>query len=198
MPKYGLISKRDIETLELTMLHVLYHFTETNNIYTGEIGVYSGDTSRGINEFITKRGKNNGHTAIDNNADKPVEIPFEGCRLIIGNSNEVYNQINDEHFHLLFIDGNHSFPMTVSDFFCYKDKVKLGGFILFHDTGRHIKQFKDYQKIGSDTDPDMYIKCRKALKKIGLLDDKFDGWKLFLDSADDKDEAGGMTVIRKI
>lgn len=198
MIQYGLISKRDWDTLELTMLHVLFYFAEVGTISTCEIGIHAGDTSRAINQFILSKGYKNSHTAIDNNHDFEVVNPFPDCVLIIGNSNEVYNRLENNSQHLLFIDALHTFPATVSDFFCYEQKVKVGGYLCFHDTGIHISDFHDYQRVGSKDDKDMYIRVRSALKRIGLLDDKFDGWKLVFDTADNENLAGGICVFKKL
>lgn len=206
MIKYGLISEVDAKVIEKTLNRIIMPPSMSDEyIYTLEIGIFDGQTSRAINEYVLSQGKKNVHTAIDNNKDKEVLLPFEGCNLMIGNSSEVYNLYPDNMFHFGFIDGNHSFPMVVSDFFCWKDKIKKDGYMAFHDTGRHIKRMTDYQRIGSETDEDMYISVRKALNKIGLLnDDKdlskppFPGWQLIYDEADGNDLAGGVCVFKKL
>ena len=204
--KWGLISKLDSETLMKT-LDMVMKMCPKGMVYTTSIGIFDGDTDRSINQYITNRGRANVHTAIDNNKDKEVLKPFPECNLIIGNSNEVYNQLKDNSQHLIFVDGNHSFPYVISDFFCYADKVKQGGYMAFHDTGSHIREFKDYQGIGNVLDADMYISVRKALCKIGLLweedsdlfiDRYAEEWELVFDQADKNDEAGGFCVFKKL
>lgn len=206
---HGLISNMDANVLEKTLKLIINEFPE-HKIYTTEIGIYNGETSRGINQYIGAWGRSNHHTAIDNNKDKEVLLPFPECNLIIGSSNEVYNQLEDNSQHLIFVDGNHSFPMVVSDYFCFAPKVKKGGYLSFHDTGRYIKEFKDYQGLGSVRDADMYISVRKALNSIGLLKDKFSpsayvhetlsrfNWELVFDEANINDEAGGICVFKKL
>lgn len=106
------------------------------------------------------------------------------------------------------ISGGHSLIGVILDFYAYADKVKVGGFFCFHDTGRHIKSFKDFQH-GDKENPDAYISVRKALQKIGLLyPDNFSDrkhlhhamydWELVFDEADENDLAGGICVFRKI
>lgn len=212
MPKYGLISKVDASVIEKTLDFIISKFPE-EDIYTTCVGIFDGDTDRGIHEYLLQKGVFNYHTAIDNEKDKPVLNPHQDCKLIIGNSNEVYNQLDDESQHFIFIDGNHSLPSVIADFFCYASKVKIGGFLLFHDTGRHIKPMKDYQRMGSLEDPDMYISVRRALARIGLFEDAgYDlfpsgevsdrylgghGFRLIFDEADQNDEAGGVCVFMK-
>lgn len=200
MIQYGLISKVDSVTIEKTIDLILKEFPSDEFICTTEVGIFDGNTSRGIHEYIELKNRGNWHIAIDNNKDKQVTIPFLQCNFIIGNSNEVYNQISDNSQHFIFIDGCHAFPMVVSDFFCYESKVKEGGYLAFHDTGFHISSYKDYQRMGDEKDLDMYISVRKALGKIPLLPslDCRNGWKLIFDEQDVNDEAGGICVFKKL
>jgi hypothetical protein len=193
--KRGLINELDALIIEKTLTRVINEFQWT--IKTTEIGIYNGDTSRGIHQFFIDNGRSHFHTAIDSQKDFKMESPFPECRFIIGNSSEVYNELQDNSQAFIFVDANHSFPSVIADFFCYADKVSPGGYMAFHDTGKHIKFMYDYQRVGSESDPDMYISVRRALKKIGLLDNKFPGWELIYDDADPNDEAGGIVVIQK-
>lgn len=196
--QYGLISQTDARTLEKTIDLIANDFLgETINIT--EIGLFDGGTTKGLQEYLSSKKLPYHYTGIDNEKDKPVnDLEFYYCKLIIGNSNEVYNALADNSQHLIIVDANHSYPYTIADFFCYCDKVKIGGFMAFHDCGKHIKLFKDYQRIGSESDYDMYISCRKALTRIGLFDNKFEGWKLVMDEADENDPAGGFAIFKRI
>lgn len=238
MIKYGLISSVDSSVLERTIDLIFDDLDEYGEVINiTEIGVFDGQTARGIYEYVTNKeyaaydielmmdANHNyecNYTAIDNEKDKPILKPFPECNLIIGNSNEVYNQIEDNSQHLIFVDGCHCFAYVVSDFFCYAQKVKVGGYMAFHDTGKHIKPFKDFQH-GDKANPDAYISVRKALNSIGLLHDDYDplgterllqsfykgnykapqkkefkGWQLIFDEADPTDDAGGICVFRKL
>ncbi len=53
-------------------------------------------------------------------------------RIIQGDSTVVHADI-DETFDALFIDGNHSYEYVKKDYENYRDKVKPGGIIAFHD-----------------------------------------------------------------
>jgi hypothetical protein len=194
---YGLISEVDAQVIEKTLYLIIKEF-DGHIINTLEIGVFNGDTSRGIHRFFTGKNILNTHKAIDSQKDFVMDSPFPECKFIIGNSAEVYNQIEDESQHFIFFDGCHAFPAVVCDFFCYASKVKPGGYMAFHDTGKHIKPFKDYQFIGRKDDPDMYISVRKALQKMELLNNRFPFWKLIFDEADENNEAGGIVVLQKI
>lgn len=193
--KYGLISKTDARTLEKTIDLIL---EETNDEEIGvlEVGIYAGSTGNAIREYVISKGRKIHLIGIDSEKDKePLRYWYDD--LIIGKSTEAYHTLTDGILSLAFIDACHCFYHVISDFFCYADKIKKRGFLAFHDTARHIKPMTDYQHGGKDN-PDAYISVRKALKKIGLLDDKYEGWELIFDTADENDPAGGITVIRKV
>lgn len=208
--KYGLISKVDAGVLERTIDLMCERFKD-DAVFITEIGLYNCETSRGIIQYMRSKGRIPFYTGIDNEKDKPIESPYT-IKFIKGNSNEVYNQIEDESQHLIFVDGCHCFAHVVSDFFCYAPKVKKGGFIAFHDTGRHIKPFKDFQH-GDEKNPDAFISVRKALTAIGMFEDAgYDeaairmgirykggnGFRLIFDEADETDEAGGICGFKKL
>lgn len=191
------MTETDYQTMDKVLGMVLESFPE-GIINTCEIGVHRGDGSRGIHKFITDAGRINFHTGIDNQHDFEMGSPFEGCNFIIGSSIEVYNQLADNSQHFLLIDGCHNYPMTMADFLVYSDKVRVGGFVAFHDTGEQIKPMTDFQGMGSKDDPDMYIACRKAVKKLGLFDDTFPGWEYQFSIWDDQFHTGGITVVKRI
>lgn len=187
---YGLITKKDAETLEKTLDLVKQWFKEINVL---EIGVRDGRTRAGILNYL--KGENVYYRGIDNNRDGMTKDTGD---IIFGNSIEVYNKIPCESQSIIFLDACHNYPMTMADFLCYSDKVARFGYFAFHDTGKHIKEFTDYQGMGDRADHDMYISCRKAIKKLGLLDNKNPEWLLVFDEADETFPTGGMTVIRRI
>lgn len=221
--KYGLISSIDAHCLEKTIDLICSEFSDTT-INTLQIGVFDGQTDRGIYEYITRKTYDSigeypdaihthnykcNHTAIDNNKDKEILLPFPECNLIIGNSDEVYNQIPDESQHLIFQDACHCKDCVIKSFHLYASKVKMGGFMAWHDTGKHIKIFKDYQH-GDKSNPDSYISVRKALRILRMIpneiypgyEDTFiyiEGkWELIFDEADETDEAGGICVFKRL
>jgi len=207
--KYGLISQTDARTLEATI--DLIHNHEKVGINITEIGLFNCGTAMGLVEYATSKGLVVKYTGIDNEKDKPVENIPQWMNFIKGNSNEVYNQIEDNSQHLIIVDGLHTFAGLVSDFFCYSPKVKVGGFIAFHDTGKHIDPLSGWQGVGFENDPDFCLGgVRKALEKIGLFQRTYaegdypHSWignkefELIFDQADPNDEAGGFTVFQKL
>jgi hypothetical protein len=205
---YGLISETDAMTLEKTIDLICDEF-KNEFINVTEIGLYNCETAIGIWKYIgQKKVRHCKYIGIDNEKDNKIEPPGF-INLIIGNSNEVYNQLEDNSQHLVFVDGCHCFSHVVSDFFCYAPKVKVGGYMVFHDTGKHIKPFKDFQH-GDKNNPDAYISVRKALNETGLIIDidnrhlkvlrKYQmlQWELIFDEADPFNEAGGVIVFKKM
>lgn len=197
MVKYGLISRVDADVIEKTLDKVASEFPE-EDLFTTEIGVYSGETSLGICQFLWNKGRKVYHTGIDNKKDDEPMVKFPlSATFINGNSNEVYSQLNDNSQHFIFIDGCHCFPHVVSDYYCYRSKIRRGGYLAFHDTGSHIKPLKDFQH-GDKRNPDAYISVRKALVQVGLLDGRYDSiWQLVFDEADLGNEAGGICVFKR-
>jgi len=212
--KWGLISKVDADCLMKT-IDLIYEQFPNEVIYTCEIGLYSGLTSEAICKYIgLKKHRVFFHTGIDNGKDgeELKHFPPFNSKLIIGNSNEVYNQLEDESQHLIFIDGLHTFAGVISDFFCYAPKVKKEGYIAFHDTGVHLDKLSGWQGVGDKNDPDMCLGgVRKALVAMGLIpENTIDpheyvlcyedllNWELIFDEADPNDLGGGITVFKRI
>lgn len=194
--KFGWMTQTDAKTLVKTM--ELIAQTDNGIINTLEVGCREGKTSRAINQFFTERGLINFHSAIDSMADLEIESPFENCRFIQGNSIEVFNKIQNNSQHLIFIDANHSYPFVLADFLLYSDKLRIGGYMACHDTSPFIKPFTDYQKIGDKDDESMYISCRQALIKLGVYNERLFGFELVFDEYDPNAATGGITVVKRL
>ncbi len=202
--KYGLISKVDAACLEKTIDLICDEFDD-KAINVLEIGCYGGDTGKGIKEYIESKNRQCFITGIDNNKDEE-KLRFEYDCMLVGDSKEIYWTRADSFFHIILVDGDHSYLGVIADFFGYASKVKEGGYFCFHDTGKHIKEFTDFQH-GDKYNRDAYISVRKALNKVRLLDDSgfkngdwnvLDNWQLIFDEADTSDLAGGICVFKKL
>jgi hypothetical protein len=196
MIKYGLISRVDANVLEKTIDLICDEFAPNNLINVTEVGLFDCGTARGIKEYVYSKQWLIYYTGIDSEKDKPINAPF-WLHYIKGNSSEVYNQIKDESQHLIVQDANHSYPNAIQDFFCYMKKVKVGGYMWWHDTAIHV-QGTGWQRMGDPQDPDMAIAVRKALTDIGLFDNKYEGWEFVMEDADLNDTGGGCAVFRRI
>ena len=198
MIQYGLISKVDSAVLEKTIDLICDEFPSDIIRYT-EVGLYNCATALGIHNYISSKYRSVTVVGIDNEKDKPIDAPF-WLHYIKGNSNEVYNQLEDNSQHLILIDGNHSFPYVISDYYCYKNKVKIGGYLAFHDAAPQA-QGKDWQRMGDENDRDMCISVEKALMSIGLtnpIKQFYLGWTPVFYEYDENDRCGGIVVFKKV
>lgn len=199
--KYGLISKIDSACIEKTIDLICAGFP-AETIAITEVGLFNCQTSQGIHDYILSKGRAAAMTGVDSEKDKLIHPPG-WMKFIRGKSAEVYNKIPDNSQHFIFVDALHTFPAVVADFFCYKDKVKVGGYIGFHDTSPQA-QGKDWQRVGSKDDPDMYISVKKALLAVGLINNEGDyinkqpGWELVFSEYDINDDAGGVCIFKKL
>lgn len=193
---YGIMPEKDYESLDKLLWLVTSIFPEPD-IHTLEIGVHKGNTSRGIKRCLEELYRTCHHTGIDNQHDFKMGSPFPECNFIVGNSVEVYKQVPDDSQHFIFIDGNHSLLFTMCDFLLYKAKLKENGILAFHDCGKQIQPFTDYQGIGARENPDNFISCRNAVEKLGLLNGELQGWKIVLDEYDPQFHTGGIFAVKK-
>jgi len=201
--QYGLISRVDSDTMEKCFDEIFEKFPNDLIRYT-EVGLYNGRTTSGVREYFKSKNREYIQTGIDNFKDKEDLVFFpDDAILIQGSSIEVYNQLQDNSQHFIMIDGNHSLPYVIADFYCYKDKLVRGGFICFHDAAPHA-QNKSYQRMGSVDDEDMYIVILKALEKIGLTgynhNREYLGFELAYHEWASKeiDEGGGVIIFKKL
>ncbi len=198
MIKYGLISPVDITTIEMCFDEIFEKFPNEPIRYC-EVGLYNGRTTSGAREYFKSKYKEYIQIGIDNFKDKEDLAFFpDDATLIEGSSIEVYNQLPNESQHFILIDGNHSFPYVIADFFCYKQKVRVGGFICFHDAAPHAQDVS-YQRMGDINDPDMSISVLRALEAIGMMENNY-GFELAYHewATPDIDEGGGMIVFKKV
>jgi hypothetical protein len=194
--QYGLISRVDSDTMEKCFDEIFEKFPNELIQYT-EVGLYNGRTTSGVREYFKSKGKNYIQTGIDNFKDKEELVFFpEDAALIQGSSIEVYNKLPDESQHFIMIDGNHSFPYVIADFFCYKNKVKIGGFICFHDAAPHAQKVS-WQRMGSKDDEDMNISVLRALEAVNVTNHGFElAYHEF--APKEVDEGGGVIIFRRI
>lgn len=198
--QYGLISRVDSDCLEKTFDRIYQEFPDEPIRYT-EIGLYNGRTASGVKEYLQSNNYPYEIIGIESFilGEKMVFFPEDG-ELINGSSIEVYNKLPDNSQHFILIDGNHSFPYVVADFYCYKDKLKKGGYLCFHDASPQT-QGKGWQGIGDKDDPDMTIAVMKALEKIGLIGNnniQWLGFELIFNEWDENDEGGGVIIFKKM
>ncbi|MES2382380.1 MAG: class I SAM-dependent methyltransferase [Bacteroidota bacterium] len=200
---YGLISPVDKKTMEKCFDEIFEKFPDAPIRYC-ECGLYNGRTTSGAREYFKSKNKKYIQIGIDNFKDKEELVFFpEDAKLIFGSSIEVYNQLPDESQHFIMIDGNHSKPYVMADALCYYPKLKVGGFICFHDAAPHAQDVS-YQRMGSEDDLDMSISVLRALERIGWIGEynvlDFYGLELaYYEYAPfEVDEGGGVIIFKRI
>ena len=59
--------------------------------------------------------------------------PFTNVKIITADSRQAARDILENSVHCLFIDADHSGASVAADFEAWKNKVRPGGYVLFHD-----------------------------------------------------------------
>lgn len=189
-----LISQTDQAVIFDGLNHIICEFPgEHLNVL--EVGVCHGDTSRAIRDYMVGRGAQWTFWGIDNNRDLPVQVPFPGANLIIGESDQVYKQVPDQ-LHFVFIDGCHDINHVMLDFLHYGDRVVANGMVAFHDVSPKTQNKLDWQGYGPKGDPDFGTATREALRKLGLLNDDRMDWAFVCERWDDGD-SGGTALVKR-
>jgi len=194
---YGLLTGTDIAVLENALKLIVQEQPTGARIL--EIGVCHGGTAKGLKGFFDAAGVPLDYTGMDNQRDKPVEVPFEGARILLGESSEIYDQVSGE-FDLVIIDGCHCVNHVMLDFLHYGALVKRGGFVMFHDINPLAQGKLDYQGHGPKDRADFGTATRAALQKLGLpLEESAcnDRWAC-LEVKWDHENWGGTAIFQKM
>jgi FkbM family methyltransferase len=188
---YGTMTNVDVSQIEKS-LKLLKETFKDEHINLLEIGIDSGKTAKAIHNKLPELDITNyTYWAIDKNPK--TRLPFKECNMIIGSSEEIFNQLPSLHW--VFIDGCHCSNHIMLDFLNYGYKVVKNGFLSFHDTGPY-SQGHHYQKHGPN-EPDFYISAEKAFKKLDIFNRK--DWKHVSSDYDNNNkEWGGVSIFKKI
>ena len=92
------------------------------------------------------------------------------------------DEIWDAPIHFAFIDGCHGEECVTKDFLNVSQFVPVGGMIAFHDFGEDSCGEPQVHCVTGNT--------RAALRKLGLLDDKYPGWAMAEHAVGDKTRVG--------
>ena len=179
----------DAGILELVLLELI----PSGVVRFIEIGMNSGETARGIKEYVEERGATLKYCGIDSGLLGKPQSPFMGALVLEGDSAEVSPSAPDE-VDAVFVDGCHSFNHVILDTFHYAPRVRAGGFLIYHDTAPHIQQTMR-EATGPDH-PLFYNSVNAALLALRLREDN--RWRLFTEGFDAESKIGGMTVFQKL
>lgn len=172
-----------------------------------EVGTYTGDTSREIKRWCDERavvlefwgieaGWHPDFKIIEpmllTDALNRVPVPFPGAKLVRGDSAEVFHEI-PYGLDVVLIDGCHCVNHVILDTIHYGQRVKPGGFMMFHDTAWHIQQ-----TMRDPHGPDIPEFYNSVVKAHTLMRFPFDNWELFAEGFDKDAKFGGITCYRKL
>ena len=106
-----------------------------SGVLVAEVGTHTGYTAAHLLKYCPQIEK---LYAIDlERADPSVDLlaDLDRSELILGHSDECAKMFDDETFHLVFIDADHSEDAVLNDLRAWIPKVKRGGLITGHDYG---------------------------------------------------------------
>lgn len=163
-----------------------------------EVGTYRGDTSCEIQRWCCEHKKKLEFWGIDagkhpefNYLNQPP-IPFIEANMVYGDSAEVFRRIPYE-LDVALIDGCHCVNHVILDTIHYGDRIKVGGFMMFHDTAWHVQQ-----TMRDPHGPDIPEFYNSVLRAHTLMRFPFKNWELFAEGFDKDAKWGGITCYQKI
>lgn len=196
-------TKTDVEIIE----RVLAAATRGRDGITFlEVGTYHGDTSKEIKRWCDEHGSKLEFWGIDagrhpdfkitepmllTDAVNRVPMPFPGANMVRGDSAEVFHLI-PYGLDVALIDGCHCINHVILDTIHYGDRIKPGGFMMFHDTAPHIQQ-----TMRDPHGPDIPEFYNSVLKAHTLMRFPFRNWYPAGGGCDSDAKWGGITVYQK-
>jgi Methyltransferase domain len=187
---YGAMTKTDADVLEAVLEAVADRHRKTLSFL--EVGVHTGGTARGVQDWCMGHGFQLHYVGVESGAICTPTVPFEGARLVVGDSIVVWKDI-DCMFDCAFIDGDHGGNHVILDTLHYGAKVKVGGIMVFHDTAPEIQH--DMREAEGPDHPWWYNSVLDAHK---LLRFPSNNWELFETAYEKGSRIGGMTAYRKL
>lgn len=145
-----------------------------------EIGVFSGDTVRGVYRRAKEIDCPVECVGVDFEKYRPNPTPDPSYQFFSGDSMDMWRDMTG-NCEFLFIDGCHCVNHSMMDFCNYSPFVEVGGYCLFHDTALPKDQFsqepwpQDHSYAGKDPSK---LGVREGLKKLGLLQGYRIDWEL--------------------
>lgn len=175
--------------------------SEFGHIAFLEVGVFGAGTTHGIYrrakeiDCQVRRG-----VGVDFESYRPNPSPSPDYEFHGVDSMDAWRGITGDDFGLLFVDGCHCTNHALCDFANYSPKVRLGGYVLLHDTA--LPSGKESQEEWPQTDhsyagkPPSVLGVREALKKLGLLDGHRSDFELVREVESDSGLMGMMLYRR--
>lgn len=190
---YGMLSDIDVITLEKS-LDVLISTFKKSHLIILEIGMYYGNTINAIKKRLDSLQVDAEYWSVDTGTDlTKQEHPFKDCKIIIGDSSEVFVYAPD-NLHWVFVDGCHCINHVMLDFIHYGNKLIDGGIIVFHDSSP-VCQGRSYCGHGPKRFQPFNVAVLEAFKQINIMNNK--NFTLLFEDYDPQKKFGGITVFQK-
>jgi spermidine synthase len=198
---YGAIVNEDVSVLEKCLSECCATAErESRHVRVLEIGMHDGGTAKGIELFCARNPWGLTYVGIDPDEGKtrPRYVPGIGNTsgtVVIGDSAEVFGQVGTD-FDLIWVDGCHCMNHVILDTVQYGERVRRGGFMLFHDVNP-AGQGKEHQYHGPET-PEFGLAIDMAHEAIGFpWSDRWRPWALFAEAWPIDRENCGTRAFRK-
>jgi len=188
--KYGAITEKDAEVFDM-----LFAAIPKRTVKVLEIGVWKGDTARGMKSACEFNGNACEYTGIDAQRHADPDPPFPGARYIVKPSEEAWEDVRDQLFDLIFVDGCHCLNHVSLDTALYSQFVAPGGYMVFHDASPLLQGVQKNPWVhGHDDLPVHRTHVLKALELLGWPNAK---WRLVTHQFDPASDIGGMIVFQR-
>ncbi len=119
------------------LVDLVTEYCPDSGVLVAEVGTHTGFTAAHLLKYCPQIEK---LYAIDLQRPEPsVDLisDLDRAELILGYSDECAKRFDDEMFHLVFIDADHSEDAVLNDLRAWIPKVKRGGLITGHDYDSH-------------------------------------------------------------
>lgn len=194
--RYGYITKKEAARLDMLIDRI---HDEFGHLSFMEIGVFGGSTLSGIVERAESLNCPYQCAGVDFRKGRPEVSAYPNYTFYEGDSMDMWRSVKGE-FNLLFVDGCHCINHSMCDFLNYSPFVVVGGYCLFHDTAPTkeggVEQGMFEQDHSYAGKPSSVLGVREGLKKIGLLGNHRDDWKLEWEIRET--DIMGMTCFKKL
>lgn len=198
--KYGAILAEDVAVLEACINAIWQECTTTSRPpKICEIGMHDGGTAKGIERAFL----NLGFPGIqyfgvdpDPGTTRPRHVPAGG-KVIVGDSAEVFSQVSGD-LDLLWVDGCHCFNHVILDTLHYAPKVRVGGFVCYHDVNPK-GEGAEHQYHGP-IEPEFGLAVNQALRVFGLPNIEIPGafFEVFMERVPTDTHNCGTRAYRRI
>ena len=175
--KWSLMTDTDRKTIKDCVNSIcIARVKESNVLNFCEIGTYNGSTAWGVKKITEDFGNKLNYWGVDVMSHDAELWPE--AQMLIGDSTEIFYQVPNVPFDILFIDGPHCTRNCMLDFLNFAPKVIIGGWILFHDSSPASQcklpfteaKVEEYRKGGFEipTNEEFGTAVLIALDKLGL------------------------------